>query len=54
MSAFFVEDLLERIQILIELAQGMSIGEMVDLAAKLAQENEDSLPIRAADRKSVV
>ncbi|MFN6033863.1 MAG: beta-ketoacyl synthase N-terminal-like domain-containing protein, partial [Dolichospermum sp.] len=48
MSAFFVEDLLERIQILIELAQGMSRGEMVDLAAKLAQDNQDSLPIRAA------
>ncbi|MFM6098440.1 MAG: acyltransferase domain-containing protein [Dolichospermum sp.] len=48
MSAFFVEDLLERILILIELAQGMSIGEMVDLAAKLAQENQDSLSVRVA------
>ncbi len=48
LSAFSVEDLLKRTQNLIQLAQGMSIAELVDLAAKLAQENQSSLPMRLA------
>lgn len=48
LSASSVEALLERIQTVIELAKGMSVAEMVDLAAKLAQESQFSLPIRAA------
>jgi acyl transferase domain-containing protein len=48
LSAISIEALLERTKSVIELAKGMSMGEMVDLAAKLAQENQSSLPIRAA------
>lgn len=48
LSAISLEALLERTQTLIKLAKGISVGEMVDLAVKLAQENKSSLSIRAA------
>ena len=48
LSAFSIEALLMRTQSVIEIAKGMSVAEMVDLAAQLAQENQASLPIRAA------
>ena len=48
LSAISIEALLEKTQTVIELAKGMSMAEMVDLAAQLAQENQSSLPIRAA------
>ena len=48
LSAISIQALLQRIQVIMNLAIGISIGEMVDLAAQLAQEVESSHALKAA------
>ncbi|MDJ0697854.1 MAG: type I polyketide synthase [Mastigocoleus sp. MO_167.B18] len=48
LSATSITNLIERIQTVREMAQGMSMSEMVDLAVKLTEDINPSQPIRAA------
>lgn len=48
LSAKSIADLMERIQTLREMAQGISMAEMVDLAFQLTEDIDSSQPIRAA------
>ena len=48
LSAISIEALLERTKAVTSLAAGMSLGEMVDLAAKLARETDSNHSVKAA------
>jgi enediyne polyketide synthase len=48
LSATSIEGLLDRTQVVTNLATGISLGEMVDLAAKLTTELESVHPVKAA------
>ncbi|GAB1544099.1 hypothetical protein NUACC21_67750 [Scytonema sp. NUACC21] len=48
LSAVSIPALLERAQVIKELAQGISVAELLDLAAQLASEMQPQLPVRAA------
>ena len=48
LSAKSITGLIENVEILREMAQGISMSEMVDLAVKLTQDIDSSQPIRAA------